>query len=211
MITKSLIKTRNADATKKRILKAAKKEFANNGLAGARVDIISERAGSNKRMLYHYFGNKETLFQTILELAYLDIRTAEQNLKLDHLSPTDALKSLVEFTWNYYIKNPEFLSLINTENLHKGVHLKKSPAIQHMSRKYIEMVENILNRGISAGEFRKGIDPIQLNITIAAIGYYYLTNRYTGQIIFEKNLLDKDALKERLSFNIDTILSIVKA
>jgi len=203
-------KKRDAEATKKRILDASKAEFAEHGLSGARVDVISERADANKRMIYHYFGNKENLFQKVLENAYIEIRTAEQALDLDHLSPTLALKELVEFTWKYYLENPEFLILVNSENLHRARHLEKSEVIKTVSRKFVNMVEGILDRGVEQGEFRPGIDPVQLNITIAAIGYYYLTNRFTGSIIFEKDLMKKAALNDRLDFNVETILRLVK-
>lgn len=204
-------RTRDAEATKARILEAAKREFAKNGLGGARVDVIAEKARANKRMIYHYFDSKEGLFQTILENAYVDIRTAEQKLNLDHLDPKAALERLVRFTWDYYLKNPEFITLVNSENLHRAKHLKKSEIVKVYSRKFVSMVTTILDRGVAAGVFRPGVDPVQLNITIAAIGYYYLTNRFTGSIVFERDLMAKDALEERLRFNIDTILRLVAA
>jgi AcrR family transcriptional regulator len=202
-------KVRNAEATKKRILNAAKKEFAKNGLGGARVDEIAERAKANKRMIYHYFGNKEALFQTVLEAAYLDIRTAEQKLELENLAPRDALEKLVRFTWQYYLTNPEFITLVNSENLHKALHLKKSSVIAPLSEQFIGMVGGLIDRGVEDGSFRPGIDPVQLNITVAAIGYYYLTNRFTGSIVFQRDLMSEDALEERIAFNIDTILRLV--
>jgi len=202
-------RVRDAEATQKRILEAAKKEFAKNGLGGARVDVIAARAKANKRMIYHYFGNKEGLFQRVIETAYIDIRSAEQKLKLDHLEPCEALEKLVRFTWQYYLDNPEFITLVNSENLHKAKHLKKSEVIRVVSRKFIDMVSNLLERGTEAGVFRPGIDPVQLNITIAAIGYYYLTNRYTGSIIFERDLMAAQMLEQRLQFNIDTIMQLV--
>ena len=204
-------RTRDAEGTKARILDAAKKEFARSGLGGARVDVIADKARANKRMIYHYFGSKEGLFQTVLENAYLDIRTAEQRLNLDHLDPAQALEKLVRFTWDYYLKNPEFITLVNSENLHRARHLKKSEVIKVVSRKFVAMVGGILDRGVAAGIFRQGIDPVQLNITIAAIGYYYLTNRFTGSIVFERDLMAKDALDQRLAFNIETILRLVRA
>jgi AcrR family transcriptional regulator len=204
-------RTRDAEATKARILEAAKKEFAKKGLGGARVDVIAEKANANKRMIYHYFESKEALFQTVLEAAYVDIRTAEQKLDLDHLEPREALEKLVGFTWHYYLKNPEFLTLVNSENLHRAKHLKNSEVIKVVSRKFVSMVGGILDRGVAAGVFRPGIDPVQLNITIAAIGYYYLTNRFTGSIVFERDLMEKSALEARLRFNIDTVLRIVAA
>lgn len=204
-------RTRDAEATKARILEAAKREFARNGLGGARVDVIAEKAKANKRMIYHYFEGKESLFQTVLENAYLDIRTAEQRLHLDDLEPREALERLVRFTWEYYLKNPEFITLVNSENLHRAKHLKKSTKMPNVNRQFVSMVGGILERGVKAGVFRAGIDPVQLNITIAAIGYYYLTNRYTGSIIFERDLMAKEALDERLRFNMETIMRLVAA
>ena len=121
---------RDAEATKARILDAAKKELARNGLGGARVDVIAERAKANKRIIYHYFFSKEVLFQTVLEEAYVAIRTAEQKLQLDHLEPKAALEKLVRFTWGYYLRNPEFPTLANSENLHRARHLKKSEIVK---------------------------------------------------------------------------------
>ena len=202
-------RSRNAEATQKRILSAAKKEFSKNGLEGARIDLIADRARANKRMIYHYFDSKENLFRKVVEAAYVDIRTAEQELDLEHLPPGEALESLVRFTWQYYLDNPEFLSLVNNENLHKARHLENSELIHNVSRRFVDMVGQIIARGEKAGIFRTGIDPVQLNITIAAIGYYYLTNRYTGSILFERNLMEESALDDRLRFNIDTIMRLV--
>ncbi|WP_245275599.1 TetR/AcrR family transcriptional regulator [Mesorhizobium sp. LNHC229A00] len=200
---------RDAEATQKRILAAAKQEFAKKGLGGARVDDIAARAKANKRMIYHYFDSKESLFQRVLEDAYVDIRTAEQKLELDHLDPKEALERLVRFTWKYYLDNPEFLTMVNSENLHKARHLKKSKVVQDISRRLVTMVETLLERGAKQGVFRDGVDPVQLNITIAAIGYYYFTNRFTGSIIYERDLMSREALDTRLQFNIDTIMRLV--
>lgn len=207
--TPSKPRTRDAEATQKRILAAAKKEFAKNGLGGARVDEIAKRAQANKRMIYHYFGSKEALFRRVLEDAYLGIRTAEQALALDHLEPREALETLVRFTWQYYLRNPEFITLVNSENLHKAKHLKQSQAVHMASRRFVDMVGALLDRGVRAGVFREGIDPVQLNITIAAIGYYYLTNRFTGAIVFERDFMTRESLDDRLAFNIETVMRLV--
>ena len=208
-MSKVKARSRDADATRARILEAAKKEFARLGLGGARVDQIADEAQANKRMIYHYFGSKEDLFQYVLEEAYLDIRNAEQELRLSHLPPRKALETLVRFTWTYYLDNPEFITLVNSENLHRARHLEGSERIRVASRRFTTMVKDILDRGVAEGIFRPGIDPVQLNITIAAIGYYYLTNRFTGSIIFERDLMAAEALEARLAFNIDTIMRLV--
>lgn len=204
-------KTRDAEATKARILAAAKAEFARLGLGGARVDGIADRAQANKRMIYHYFGSKENLFRAVLEEAYLGIRAAEQALDLDRLPPREALEKLVRFTWRYYLDNPEFITLVNSANLHRGKHLERSGRIRDASRRLVGMVGDILDRGVREGAFRPGVDPVQLNVTIAAIGYYYLTNRFTGAILFERDFMAPDALDERLTFNIETVMRLVLA
>jgi len=117
----------------------------------------------------------------------------------------------VTFTWSYYLKHPEFLTLVNSENLHKARHLKKSKVIGAMHEHMVNMVTDLLARGVAQGVFRKGVDPVQLSITIAALGYYYLTNRYTGSIIYKRELMAQKALQERLAFNVDTVLRLVKA
>ncbi|WP_417722307.1 TetR/AcrR family transcriptional regulator [Salipiger sp.] len=209
MAPREVTKQRDAEATKGRILAAAKTEFARNGFGGARVDEIADRAKANKRMIYHYFGNKDDLFQAVLEAAYVDIRTAEQKLELDHLPPREALEKLVSFTWDYYLRNPEFITLVNSENLHKARHLKKSKVIEAISQKFVTMVGDLLKRGAADGVFRPGIDAVQLNITIAAIGYYYLTNRFTGKVTFGMDYMTPEALEARLRFNMDTIVRLV--
>lgn len=204
-------KIRDAEATKARILAAARKEFAKRGLAGARVDEIADRARANKRMIYHYFGSKDELFTAVLEDAWLDIRSAEQKLKLEDLPPREALETLVRFTWRYYLKKPEFITLVNSANLHRARHLKNSDAVIGAMGRLTDMVEKLLERGVESGDFRPGIDPTQLNITIAAIGYYYLQNRFTGSLFFERDFMSPEALEERLQFNVETILRLVSA
>ena len=128
-----------------------------------------------------------------------------------NLDPKEALEKMIMFTWDYYLKNPEFITLVNSENLHRAEHLKNSEAVKVYNRRFVSMVKTILDRGVAAGLFRDGIDPVQLNITIAAIGYYYLTNRFTGSVMYERDLMAKNALEERLKFNIETIMRLVSA
>ncbi|MCS0503346.1 TetR family transcriptional regulator [Ancylobacter sp. GSK1Z-4-2] len=192
------------------MLDAAKAEFARLGLAGGRVDAIAARAKANKRMIYHYFGNKEGLYVAVLEDAYGTIRAAEQRLNLAELPPEEAIRQLVTFTWSYFIRNPEFLTLVNTENLHRARYLKKSTVIRELHTPLIEMVGSILERGVAAGVFRDGLDPVQVNLTIAAVGYHYLNNRFTGSIIYDRDLNSREALDERLAFNVDTIMRLLR-
>lgn len=202
-------KQTRADATQQRILVAARKEFAKNGLGGARVDEIAARAKANKRMIYHYFVSKDALFQLVLEQAYLDLRQAEQKLDLESLPPKAALEKLTRFTWQYYLKNPDFVTLVNSANLHKAKHLKNSANFRAVNSNYVGTTADILKRGVASGDFRDNIDPIQLTISIAALNFYYFTNRYTLGLIFDTDFMDEKSLEARINFNIETILRMV--
>ena len=200
---------RSPENTKQGILDAARGEFAKHGLAGARVDQIAEASGSNKRMIYHYFGGKEQLFAAVVEDAYTNIRSQEGMLGLADLSPEEAIRRLVEFTWRYYLENPEFITLVNSENLHQARHIAGNRQLRKLQKAYVETVEGILKRGEETGVFRKGIDAANLCITIAAIGFYYLNNRHTGGVLFGFNFTSREALATRLKFNLDTIMQLV--
>ena len=197
---------RDPERTRARILEAARTEFARRGLGGARVDQIAARAGSNKRMIYYYFGNKEALFLAALESAYAHIREAEQSLKLSDLDPAAGMRRLVRFTWKYYLAHPEFITLLNSENLHRARHLKKSNEIRALHSPLVALLERLLQRGQRAGVFRRGVDPVQLYISIAALGYFYLSNNHTLSTIFGQDLMQVRALKQRLTHMTELVL-----
>jgi len=202
-------KQRDADRSQAVILAAARHEFAEFGLAGARMDKIAERAGLNKRLIYYYFADKDRLFQAVLEQAYLDIRAREQDLNLLNLRPPEALRRLVEFTWYYYLEHPEFLTLLNSANLHKARHLREESSVRELNSPLVSMLAGILDRGQKEGSFRGGVDPVQLYISIAALSYFYLSNAHTLSAIFGRSLLSQRALNERLSHSCDVILGYV--
>jgi AcrR family transcriptional regulator len=197
---------RDPERTRARILEAARTEFARRGLGGARVDQITARAGSNKRMIYYYFGNKEALFLAALESAYADIREAEQSLKLTDLAPAKGMRRLVRFTWEYYLAHPEFITLLNSENLHRARHLKKSNQIRALHSPLVALLEGLLRRGQRDGVFRRGVDAVQLYISIAALGYFYLSNSYTLSTIFGRDLMQARALEQRLAHMTGVVL-----
>lgn len=170
---------RDPDGTRARILDAALHEFATNGYAGARVDRISKRAKTFDRMLYYHFGNKEELFRLVLERIYEDLWVAEETLRLAGADPVEGIRQLIAFTWNYYYEHPEFIRLLNSENLQRGRNLRKSARVGKLSSPFIRILEDLLQRGVRTGVFRGGVDPVQLYITIASLGYFYLSNRYT--------------------------------
>ena len=199
-------RVRDADRSQSTILAAARDEFAEFGLGGARVDRIAERAGLNKRLIYYYFEDKDKLFQAVLELTYRDIRERELELHLQELEPATAVRRLVEFTWDYYLEHPEFLTLLNSANLHRARHLADSKRARELNSPLIETLAAVLERGRREGVFRGGVDPVQLYVSIAGMAYFYLSNSHTLSAIFGRDLLAPRARAERLSHMTDVIL-----
>ncbi|MFO1306453.1 MAG: TetR/AcrR family transcriptional regulator [Burkholderiales bacterium] len=191
--------TRNAGRTQAAILDAATHEFARHGLGGARVDQIAARAHTNKRMLYYYFGDKDDLFLAVLERAYEHIRGEEQKLRLTDLPPAQGVTRLIRFTWKYFLAHPEFITLLNSENLHRATHLKRSRKIRAMHSPLLATLSEVLVRGAREGVFRRNVDPMHLYVSIAALGYFYLSNNPTLSTIFGRDLMAPRARSARLA------------
>ncbi|MBT5263438.1 MAG: TetR family transcriptional regulator [Rhodospirillaceae bacterium] len=188
---------RDPRRTQERILTSATTEFAQSGFGGARVDMIAKRAGINKSLIYHYFQSKDGLFRAVMERAYRRIRLAEQDLDLLALDPLDAVVRLTRFTFRYFVDNPEFIRLLNEENLYKAEHIRDSRYVRDVQSPLVEQLGQIVEKGEAAGQFRKGIEPVQLYVTIASLGYFYLSNASTLSTIFERDLLGEKALTDR--------------
>lgn len=201
--------TRNAAKTRQRILDAAEDVFAARGLEGTRMAAIASLAGCNQALLYHYFSSKDELFTAVLEQIYAKIRSAEQALDLGHLAPMDAMQRLVEFSFDYVRQNPSFIKLINDENMHGAEHLKKSSDARQLNTPLVATIEGILQEGVAQGAFRRGVDPIQLYITIASIAYFFTANRATLSVIFD--LPDADAAFElRRAHIVEVVLGYLR-
>jgi len=202
---------RDPGRTQAQILAAATVEFTANGLNGARVDQIARRARVNKRMIYHYFGDKEGLYLAALEAAYTGIRSAERGLALSDKDPVEGMRELVLFTWNYFIEHPEFLSLLGTENLHRAAYLKKSKKIRDLHSPLIGMIGDVLDRGAKKGVFRRGVDPVDLYISIAGLGWFYVSNRFTLSTIFGRDLTKPASLDARGRTIVEVVLAYLRA
>ncbi len=178
-VSKLQVKRRAAKQTRENILDVAMEEFAQKGLAGARIDEIAERTSSSKRMIYYYFGGKEGLYQAVLERAYARIRTQEQSSHFEDLQPEEALRAIIGHNFDYHHDHPEFVRLVMNENLHHGEYITQIESMQERNRSVIEQLRTIIDKGLVAGVFRPGIDPVDLHITISALSFYNVSNRHT--------------------------------
>jgi AcrR family transcriptional regulator len=198
---------RSATATKARILDAALSEFAARGFAGARVDVIARQARANKRMIYAYVGNKDALWLATLEAVYAAKRQEERQLATDTLSPEEAMRALIRFNFRYHLEHPEFVALVNNENLMGARKLKQSRLVPRLYSPLLETLTQVLQRGQKAKVFRSGVDPMQLYISIAALGYFYISNIRTLSVIFVSDLASRAGMKRREQHVIDVVMS----
>ena len=201
---------RDPEGMRTRILGAATMEFARYGFGGARLNRIAKTAGANKRMIYYHVGDKEALYLAVLEGAYDHIRAAERRLNLEELGAGQAIVKLLTFTWQYFLENPEFLSLLNEENQHRARHLRHSRKVKGLHSPFVDLIADILRRGEASGELRKGIDPVQFYISLAALSYFYQSNSATLSVIFGRDLLSEDAKAERLAHMTDLVLAALR-
>lgn len=201
---------RAPERRRRALLDSAILEFSTHGIGGARVDRIAERANTNKAMLYHYFGNKDDLYLAALQHLYAGIRNAENALELDLSDPEAALAALVAFTFRYYLDHPAFVRMINTENLHGASHLRAAGDMAALNRSIVEKIKAILDRGVAMGLFREGVDPLDLYLSISALGFTYVSNQHTLAILFGRDLMTGEAIGKRLETMTDMVLRFVR-
>ena len=201
---------RNPQATRQKLLTAARREFANSGLAGARVDEIAARAGVNKQLVYHYFGDKDALYLAVLEAVYEEIRSHERNLNLAGLPPRKAIRKLIESSFDHLAAHPDFILLLNDENRGGARHVRGSRRLPAMHSPLVSMVSKILNEGVREGVFRRGINPVHLYISIAGLSYFFFSNTPTLSAIFGKDLASPTARRARRKHVVDLVLQALR-
>ena len=195
--------------TRDNILKAATKVFARYGYDGGSIEKISKSAKSVDRMIYYYFGSKEGLFIEVLENAYRRMNDAELKLKLATDHPIEGLNTVIAFVLSYYRKNPEFITLLNTENLQRGKHIAKSQRARDYSSPAIAIVSELLQNGAAQGLFRKGISARNIYLLILATAYFYVSNRYTLSAFLGENIQAPASIAAWQSFISSTVMRTV--
>jgi TetR/AcrR family transcriptional regulator len=203
-------KRRDPAATRQKLLTAARREFAKSGLAGARVDEIAARAGVNKQLVYHYFGDKDALYLAVLEWVYEEIRAQKRKLNLEGLPPGQAIRKLIESSFDHLALHPDFIVLLNDENRSGARHVRASLRIGDMHSPLVSMVSKILKQGVREGTFRKGVDPVHLYISIAGLSYFFFSNTPTLSAIFGKDLSSPAARRARRKHVVDLVMQALR-
>ena len=207
--TAAMRKPKAPEANRASIVAAAIDEFAARGFKGASMDAIAARTHTTRALINYYFGSKEKLYIAVLEQVYAEIREAEGKLALDHLAPADAVRRIVEFTYNYYLTHEGFVRLVVAENQARGRHLRKSRAMRTLNRPIIERLSRVIARGQAEGRFRPDVDPVEIHKSIAALGMFNVTNRYTFGAIFQRDMGAEGDVARRRDIVADMMLSFL--
>jgi AcrR family transcriptional regulator len=208
--TAAMRKPKEPEANRARIVKAAIAEFAARGFKGASMDAIAARTHTTRALINYHFGGKEKVYLAVLEHVYAGIRRAEGLLDLDHLAPVDAIRRIVEFTFDYYISHQDFVRIVVAENQARGRHFRKSKAMRTLNRPIIDRLTGVLVRGQAAGAFRDDVDPVDLHMAIAALGMFNITNQHTFGAIFQRDMGSKGNVRRRRALVADVILSYLR-
>lgn len=203
--------TQNPDAVRADILRVATEEFARAGLKGARMDEIAALTRTSKRMIYYYFSDKQGLYRAVLEQAYRDMRTGEQDLALDDRPPVEALHTLVTYSFDHHARNATFIRLVMNENMHDAAYLELSDDIQRLNASAIDRVRRIYERGVAEGVFRAGLDPLHLHWMISGLSFFNRANRATFAVIFGDSLFAPEGQAQLREQVVEAVLRHVRA
>ena len=202
--------SRNAELSRRTILDAATREFSEKGYDGARVETIAKSAEVNINLVYHYFGNKESLFIAVMEEAYVTIRSRQNDMTLRGRDPVEAMTELVRATFRLFSENQHIIGLLSSENMHRACHVRQSEQIKSLYNPLVDFISDTLARGEKTGVFRAGVDPVELFISISAESYFYLSNQHTLSFILHFDLTSPASLAAREAHVIDVVLSFLK-
>jgi AcrR family transcriptional regulator len=190
-------RTNDPERTKANILEVAEAEFGEKGLAGARIDEIAELTRTSKRMIYYYFGSKEGLYLAVLEESYRRVREVEAKLHLEDLGPEEALRRLVAFTFDHHLHHESYIRLVMAENINRGQYMAQSQRLQELNVPAIAAIKRLYERGVKAGIFRKGLDPVDIHASISALSFFNVSNRHTFGTIFKVDMTSRAYIAQR--------------
>jgi len=198
--------TRNPQASRAKILDAARIEFVTHGLSGGRVDRIAEQSGVNKNLIYHYFGSKDGVYLAVLERIYADLRSHQQDQDLRALPPVEGMKRLVSNTFDHFVATPDLIRLMSIENIHYGEHLKSSKTTKSLYGGLLDTIRILLKRGQDGRVFRADVDPVDLYLSISGLAYFFLSNQHTLSWLLDRDLAARRRVQKRRQHVVEMVL-----
>ena len=150
------------------------------------------------------------MFIAVMEHIYGVMRTHHGDIEVRGLDPLAAMERLVRKTFRTFVKRPDIIGLLNSENVHRGKHIAKSPYIQKLYNPLLDTIAEVLQSGIDQGVFRSDCDAQDLFISLNGMGYFLLSNQYTLSVILGRNLSTPKALKRHEDHIVAVVLGYLR-
>lgn len=190
---------KKSQITRNKILDAAEAQFAEKGLAAARVDEIALLAGVNKRMVYAHFENKENLYRTVLKIVYARIAKFEEAIEDMDFHGAETIKNIIHMYFDFLINNDSFVRLLLWENL------EYARNIDETDYRLFKGIEKIINKGIKEGLIRSDVDVEQVVMSCNLFCFSAFSNVHTLSKLMKIDLTSDDELKKRSDHVADVI------
>lgn len=187
------------------ILQAAVREFAEHGVAGARMDAIARAAHVNKALLYYYFHDKDALYEAVLDHVFSGLRARVVPVLESDLPPRQKMLEYLGTYFDYIAANPQFPRVVQAEWMRSGA---DSPSMQRVAKEYFrpiygKLVE-VLREGADAGEFRV-VNPMDFLPSVAAMIVFYFGAAPLMKMLMKVDPLSAERIQERRAFVLDFI------
>lgn len=205
--TKSRMGTRSQpEQSRAAILEAAVREFAREGVAGARTDAIARSAGVNKALLYYYFKDKESLYQAVLDEVFGGVRIAIETALAQPLPPRERLKAYVGAHFDYIASNQLYPRIVHAEFLRAS---RDSTRLQRIAKEYFQpifsQVAELLVEGMRSGDFRP-VNPMHfIPSMVSVIVFYFTTAAPMIKIMMGGDPMSPERVAERRAAVLDFI------
>lgn len=189
--------------TRGKILKAAENEFAQKGLAAAKVDDIAANAGVNKKLIYSHFKSKELLYSEVLKAVYAGLSEYEDSLEDIVFCGKENIRKVILDYFDFLTKNPNFVRLVLWENLN---YAKYAAGIK---ASLFHGIKKLLKKGIENGCIRDNLDIEQTALSMNMFCFSAFSNIYTISEITERDLSAESAMKARAEHIADVLTDYI--
>lgn len=199
----------NKRNTLNRLLEVARQEFSTKGLSGARIEEIAREAGVTKQLVYHYYGSKERLFSAVLDESSNRIMAELIALEVEHLAPTLALREILNYCFDLYMKDP-FLGALALEGIrYHDAHDTPRNMLAELTPALAEKFDRILQRGAQSGEFKAVTDPRLFLATAALLTSGGFTNHYSMSVLIGVDTRSAQGMQMLRQYAVDFIVSSI--
>jgi TetR/AcrR family transcriptional regulator len=190
------------EETRTAILQAAVREFAREGIAGARTDAIARAAKVNKALLYYYYRDKEALYQAALDHVFVERNEFLLRVLAEEVPPGEKILRYVGAFFDYLADHPSHREMVQRELVSRGSHMQRIVKL-YMKPIYEELVK-VLRAGIAAGIFRP-VDPLQFIPSMVAVIVHYFGSAPLVKVITQENPLSPERIAARRAAVLDFI------